>query len=115
MKALVAAVVLVLAAPASADSFHGTDKLIHAGVSATIGAGCYGLGHLALDRRAPGARIGLALLSFGAAVAVGGVKELWDGSGHGDASPYDFGADVLGAAAGTGIALTIDLVVNRHR
>jgi uncharacterized protein YfiM (DUF2279 family) len=115
VKALAAVALLTLAAPARADNFVAQDKLVHASVSFAVAGITYGAGKLVLDHNAPRARYGLAALSFGAAVTIGGIKELWDGSGHGDASWGDFGADVLGAAAGAGLALTIDLAVSHRR
>lgn len=116
MKALVVATLLCcLAAPVRADSFLAQDKLVHGSVSFAIAGIGYGAGQLVLDRKAPGARYGLAGLAFGASVTIGAMKELWDGSGHGDASWKDFGADVLGAAAGAGLSLSIDLIVNHRR
>ena len=113
MKAVVVAALLCCAEMAHADSFLAEDKLVHASVSFAVAGGVFGLGQLVVDHKAPGARYGLAGLAFGASVTIGAVKELWDASGHGDASWKDFGADVLGAAAGAGIALSIDLLVHR--
>jgi putative lipoprotein len=90
------------------DDWFGSDKALHFGVSVVLSGGGYAAASLVLDkpwqRAATGATFSLGL---------GAAKELYDLSGHGDASWKDFTWDVVGTAVGTGIALLIDAAVSR--
>jgi putative lipoprotein len=90
------------------DPWLGHDKLLHFEASAAIAAGGYGGAALLSDdvrvRLAAGAAIG---------ITAGVAKELWDLSGHGDASWRDLTWDAIGTASGLAVALTIDWAVSR--
>lgn len=104
------AVALLLTAPTAraeeADPWWGRDKALHFGVSAGLAAGGYAGSSLALDRRWQRAAAGA-----GFALTLGAGKELYDLSGHGDASWRDFTWDVAGTAVGTAVALLVDVAI----
>jgi putative lipoprotein len=99
-----------LASAEEADPWWGKDKALHFGVSVGLSAGGYGVSSLVLDERWQRATAGAA---FSLTLGVG--KELWDLSGHGNASYKDFAWDVAGTLVGTGLALAIDLAVSGGR
>ncbi len=112
---LLAAVLLLSSRPARADEtdpWWGRDKALHFGFSAGLAAGGYAAASLALDERWQRATVGAAF-----ALTLGTAKELYDLSGHGNASWRDFTWDVIGTAVGTGVALLVDLAIagNRRR
>lgn len=85
------------------------DLELHAAASALVSADLYAL---AVARDAPVSE--RLLLAGGVTLGLGAAKELlWDrGLGMGDASWRDFGADVLGTAAGLAMSLAIDWVLD---
>jgi putative lipoprotein len=98
-------------APARAegrDDWFGHDKALHFEATFAISAVGYAGAAMATDRvslrLAAGAALGLG---------AGAGKELWDLSGHGDASWRDFTWDAVGTAAGLAVAATIDWAVRR--
>jgi len=46
---------------------------------------------------------------------LGGGKELWDLTGHGDPSWRDFTWDVLGTAVGVALAASVDALLSRGK
>jgi putative lipoprotein len=100
---------------ADRDPWFGPDKKLHFEISAALAAGGYATGALlaqlsAHPERASDRRVRFAM---GAAVALsaGVGKELWDLSGHGDASFRDLTWDVIGTATGLAIAAAVDWTV----
>lgn len=90
-------------AKADADPWFGADKAKHFAVSGSLSLAGYSAAW-AFDQPATTRWLSGATLSLGA----GAAKELWDLSGHGDASWRDFAWDVIGAATGLLIASAID-------
>lgn len=88
---------------ADPDPWFGPDKGLHFGVSVGLAAGGYGVSAVVLDERWQ-----RALAGAGFSLTLGAGKELYDLTGHGDASWKDFTWDVVGTAVGVGIALLID-------
>jgi putative lipoprotein len=86
-----------------ADPWLGPDKALHFGVSTVLASGSYAGAALLLDP--PWQR---ALVAAGFTLSVGAGKELYDATGHGDASWRDFTWDAIGCAVGVGVALLID-------
>lgn len=99
-----------LASADESDPWWGKDKALHFGVSVGLSAGGYGVSSLVLDERWQRATAGAA---FSLTLGIG--KELWDLSGHGNASYKDFAWDVAGTLVGTGLALALDLAVSGNR
>jgi len=95
-------------AAAPADDWLGADKALHFDATFVIAATGYGVGAMLSDdvrvRLAAGGALGLT---------AGAAKELWDLSGHGDASWRDLTWDVIGTAAGLAVVATIDWAVGR--
>jgi len=98
---LVAAAVVTTGAPAGASLPR--DKVLHLQVSAGLAAGGY-LGAALITEDRP-LRAGLG---FGAAVLVGGAKELADAAGLGHPSAGDMLWNIVGAALGAGLAWWLD-------
>jgi putative lipoprotein len=98
------------AAAADPDPWLGPDKALHFGVSVALGGGGYALSALFLER--PWQR---ALAGSGFSLTLGAGKELYDLSGHGDASWKDFTWDVAGTAVGVGIALLVDAIASGEK
>lgn len=90
------------------DEWFGSDKALHFGLSAALAGGGYAAAALVFDRPWQRAATGAAF-----ALTLGAGKELYDLSGHGDASWKDFTWDVAGTAVGTGVALLIDAALPR--
>lgn len=108
--ALATAVTLLLASrtarAAGEDDWFGSDKALHFGVSAGIGAGGYMAGALLFEAR------GHALVLGGALGLVAGAgKELLDLAGAGDPSWKDLTWDAIGTVSGLGLAWGLDLLV----
>lgn len=93
----------------SSDPWWGPDKALHFAVSGGLAAASYGAASLAFDDRWARAGVG-----FSAAVAVGGLKELYDATGHGTASAKDLTWDVAGALCGVGLAWLLDAALDRR-
>jgi putative lipoprotein len=91
---------------ADPDPWFGPDKALHFGISAGLAGGGYALSALVLEK--PWQR---AATGAGFSLALGAGKELYDLSGHGDASWKDFTWDVAGTAVGVGIALLVDVAI----
>lgn len=92
------------------DPWFGRDKALHFSASAALAIGGYGVGALAFDTRPPRFALGA-----GIALAAGVGKELWDWSGHGDASWRDLTWDMVGTAAGLAIAWAADRLITKFR
>jgi putative lipoprotein len=111
----VAALTLLAASllPASAragepDPWFGRDKALHFGASALLASGGYGAAAFLTDDR--GARL-IAGGTF--ALSLGAGKELWDLSGHGDASWRDLTWDAVGTVTGLAVAAAVDWTISR--
>jgi putative lipoprotein len=92
---------------ADPDPWFGPDKALHFGVSVGLAAGGYGVSAVVLDEKWQ-----RALAGAGFSLTLGAGKELYDLTGHGDASWKDFTWDVVGTAVGVGIALLVDTAVS---
>jgi putative lipoprotein len=88
-----------------ADPWFGRDKALHFSFSAALAGGGYG--GAALLTRCEDRRWRL-LAGAGVALTAGIGKELYDLSGHGDASARDLFWDAVGTATGLLVAWTID-------
>jgi putative lipoprotein len=103
---------MLLVAPAArasdADPWFGPDKAKHFGASALLASAGYGATALVTDDR----RLRLAV-GGGFAFSLGIAKELWDLSGHGDASFRDLTWDAVGTITGLAVALGIDWTIHR--
>ena len=88
------------------DPWFGRDKALHFGASAVLASGGYGAVALVTeDRRV---RLGVG---GGFALALGAAKELWDLSGHGDASWRDLTWDAVGTVTGLAVAAAVDWAI----
>lgn len=90
------------------DDWFGSDKALHFGVSVALAGGGYAASALVLEQPWQRATTGAAF-----SLTLGAAKELYDLSGHGDASWKDFTWDAIGTAVGTGIALLVDTAISR--
>ena len=113
MAVALAAVIAVLvgARPARAadpDPWFGRDKALHFSLSAALATGGYGAMALATDDR----RVRLAV-GGGFAFSLGIAKELWDLSGHGDASWRDLTWDAVGTVTGLAFAAAVDWTIQK--
>jgi putative lipoprotein len=117
--ALAGAVLIVLAvvpvAPAGGqqaapdpDPWFGHDKALHFAASASIAVVAYGGTSLLTDDR-PTRIVASASVALGAGI----LKELWDLSGHGDASWRDLTWDVVGTTTGVLCAYAVDWAIQR--
>jgi putative lipoprotein len=88
------------------DPWWGQDKALHFAVAGAIAGIGYGVGTEIFDHRWQ-----CAALGGGLAIGAGAAKELMDMTGVGDPSWRDFTWDVIGAAAGLGVAIVIDALV----
>ena len=86
-----------------ADPWFGRDKALHFGLSAVLGAAGYAAASPWLATKSERALAGGAF-----SLTLGAGKELWDLSGHGDASFRDFTWDVVGTAVGLALAVGVD-------
>ena len=121
MRALVlAGVALLLAAPVRAqqapavqpdpDPWFGRDKALHFAASASIAVAAYGGTSLVTEDRPT-----RVVVSASVALGAGILKELWDLSGHGDASWRDLTWDVVGTTTGVLFAYALDWAIERLR
>jgi putative lipoprotein len=93
---------------ADPDPWFGRDKALHFGVSALLASGGYGATALVTDDR----RLRLAV-GGGFAFSFGVAKELWDLSGHGDASWRDLTWDAVGTVTGLAVAAAVDWAIQK--
>ena len=112
---LVAGVALLLVNRAHAqqqdtDPWFGRDKALHFAASASIAVVVYAGASFQTE-----SRLKRAVAASSVALSAGIAKELWDLSGHGDASWRDLTWDVIGATTGTLVAYVIDWAVSRLR
>jgi putative lipoprotein len=112
---LLAGVALLLATEARAqqadtDPWFGRDKALHFAASASLAVVGYAGTSLATDSRPT--RVVVAA-SF--ALGVGVLKEVWDLTGHGDASWRDLTWDLVGTTTGILVAYAIDWMILRLR
>jgi putative lipoprotein len=92
------------------DPWFGHDKALHFAASASIAVVAYGGAALVTDDRPT--RIAV---SASVALGAGILKELWDLSGHGDASWRDLTWDVVGTTTGVLFAYALDSAIARLR
>jgi len=90
------------------DPWFGRDKALHFGASASIAVIAYGGTSLATDDRPT-----RVVVAGSVALGAGILKELWDLSGHGDASWRDLTWDVVGTATGVLCAYALDWALGR--
>src|SRR5262249_61081849 len=88
------------------DPWFGRDKFNHFVVTSAIASETYLVAAAHVKAR------GWALvIAGGTSLAIGGAKEAWDLAGHGDASWRDLTWDLIGTAAGLGLAWGLDLAI----
>ena len=92
------------------DPWFGRDKALHFAASASIAVVAYGGTALVTDDRPT-----RAVVSASVALGAGILKELWDLSGHGDASWRDLTWDVVGTTTGVLTAYALDWAIGRLR
>src|SRR5262244_2821018 len=92
------------------DPWFGPDKALHFAASASIAVIVYAGASFQTESR-PKRAVAAASVALSAGIA----KEVWDLSGHGDASWRDLTWDVIGATTGTLLAYAIDWAVTRLR
>jgi putative lipoprotein len=107
---LAGALLPTAARAADPDPWFGRDKALHFGASAFIAGAGYGGAALVSDD----ARVRVAV-GGGLGLTAGVAKELWDLSGHGDASWRDLTWDVVGTATGLALAAAIDWSIGKLR
>src|SRR3954453_17476591 len=90
------------------DPWLGHDKALHFAASASIAAVAYGASSPATDDRPT--RVAAA---FTIGLGAGVFKEVWDLTGHGDASWRDLTWDLVGTTTGVLFALAIDWAIGR--
>ena len=98
---------VVRASPAAAreaDPWFGADKALHFSASFVLAGSGYAVGIGAFDHRGKAAALGTGI-ALGAGIA----KELLDLAGMGQPSWRDITWNVIGTAAGLGVAMLIDL------
>jgi putative lipoprotein len=110
--AIVALATAMLVAPgaraADPDPWFGRDKALHFGASALLASGGYGATALVTDDRRARLVVGGSF-----ALSLGVAKELWDLSGHGDASWRDLTWDAVGTVTGLAVAAAVDWTIER--
>jgi len=87
------------------DPWFGRDKALHFSFSAVLAGAGYGGAALLTESEDRRWRL---LAGAGVALTAGIGKELYDLSGHGDASARDLAWDAVGTATGLLVAWTID-------
>lgn len=116
-RALVATGVLLLlasraraqqAAAPDEDPWFGHDKALHFAASASLAMVGYAGASLATDSRPTRVVVGASF-----ALGLGVAKEVWDLTGHGDASWRDLTWDVVGTTTGVLVAYAIDWAISR--
>lgn len=106
-SAPIAAVLLASSvARAEEDPWWGRDKALHFGVSALAAGGGYAASTLLVEPRWQRFALGSS-----AALSLGIAKELYDASGHGQASYRDLTWDAAGALVGASLALLVDIAL----
>ena len=109
--ALVLGVAMLLASKVraqEADPWFGHDKALHFAASASLATVAYAGASLVTDDR-PTRIVAAATV----ALAAGVIKEVWDMTGHGDASWRDLTWDVIGTTTGVLFAYGIDWAIGR--
>jgi putative lipoprotein len=91
-----------------ADPWFGRDKALHFAASASLATVAYAGTSLVTDDR-PTRIVAAATV----ALAAGVLKEVWDLTGHGDASWRDLTWDVVGTTTGVLLAYGIDWAIGR--
>ena len=93
-----------------ADPWFGHDKALHFAASASLATVAYAGTSLVTEDR-PTRIVAAATI----ALAAGVIKEVWDLTGHGDASWRDLTWDVVGTTTGVLVAYAIDWAMSRLR
>lgn len=89
---------LISAAGAAEDEWFGPDKIVHAAISAAVSFAAYAI----LRKNTDFSKNQSMLTAFGVSVSAGFIKETIDER----FSEKDLAADILGAGAGIGAAVT---------
>jgi putative lipoprotein len=108
---LVLGVAMLVASKAraqEADPWFGRDKALHFAASASLATVAYAGTSLVTENR-PTRIVAAAAV----ALAAGVIKEVWDLTGHGDASWRDLTWDVVGTTTGVLFAYGIDWAIGR--
>jgi len=92
------------------DPWFGRDKALHFAASASLAVVGYAGTSLATDSRPTRVVVGASF-----ALGVGVLKEVWDLTGHGDASWRDLTWDVVGTTTGVLLAYAIDWALGHLR
>lgn len=100
---MTASVVAMSALPARADTWWGTDKALHLGVSVGLSAGATAVTAAWIEAPLQRAAVGV-VSSFTLGVA----KELLDGLGLGEASFRDLTWDLIGSVIGASLAWAVE-------
>lgn len=111
--ALVLGVAMLLASKVRAqetDPWFGRDKALHFAASASLATVTYAGTSLVTDDR-----LTRIVAAATVALAAGVIKEVWDLTGHGDASWRDLTWDVVGTTTGVLFAYGIDWAIARLR
>lgn len=93
---------------AETDPWFGHDKALHFAASGSLAVVGYAGASVATDSR-PTRVVVAASFALGLGIA----KEVWDLTGHGDASWRDLTWDVVGTTTGVLIAYAIDRAIDR--
>ena len=96
--------------PVENDPWFGHDKALHFAASASLAVVGYAGASLATEHR-PTRVVVAASFALGLGIA----KEVWDLSGHGDASWRDLTWDVVGTTTGVLVAYAVDWAIGRLR
>jgi len=111
--ALVLSVAMLLASKVraqEADPWFGRDKALHFAASASLATVAYAGTSLVTDDR-----VTRIVAAATVALAAGVIKEVWDLTGHGDASWRDLTWDIVGTTTGVLFAYGIDWAIARLR
>ena len=95
---------------ADTDPWLGRDKALHFAASASLALVGYAGTSLATDSRPTRVVVGASF-----ALGVGVLKEVWNLTGHGDASWRDLTWDLVGTTTGILVAYAIDWLILRLR
>jgi len=100
---MTATFVAISALPAHADSWWGTDKALHLGVSVGLAASATAVTAAWIEDPLERAAIGVV-----SSLTLGVAKELFDGLGLGEASFRDLTWDLIGSVIGASLAWVVE-------